>query len=119
LLVDSVLDYTSSLCFDFLSSQLSDYIPPMPDRYGGREVLDPLGGYWSDGSDCSVDAAMNFQAHVKTEAMETVVGANAQGSVPEADVEAIKGKGKAQLEDGDQQASPQWMEEYDLLYHCE
>jgi hypothetical protein len=51
--------------------------------------------------------------------METVVGANAQGSVPEADSEVIKGKGKAQLEDGDQQVSPQPMEEYDLLCHCE
>jgi hypothetical protein len=51
--------------------------------------------------------------------METVVGANAQGSVPETDSEVIKGKGKAQLEDGDQQASPQPVEEYDLLCHCE
>jgi hypothetical protein len=91
----------------------------MPDRYGGREVLDPLGGYWSDGSDYTAEAAPNFQAHVKTEAMETVIGANAQGSVPLADSEFIKGKGKAQLEDGDQQASPQPMEEYNLLCRCE
>jgi len=75
--------------------------------------------YWSDGSDYTADATPNFQAHVKTEAMETVIGANAQGSVPEADIEVIEGKGKAQLEDGDQQASPQSMEEYDLPYHCE
>jgi hypothetical protein len=57
--------------------------------------------------------------YVKSKAMETVVGANTQGSVPEADIEVIEGKGKAQLEDGDQQASPQPMEEYDLLHHCE
>jgi hypothetical protein len=119
LLVDSVPDYTSSLCFNSLSSQLSDYISAMPDRYGGREVLDPLGGYWSDGSDYTADATPNFQAHVKTEAMETVIGANAQGFVPGADSEVIKGKGKAQLEDGDQQASPQPLEKYDLLCHCE
>ena len=83
------------------------------------DLSKPFGRHWSDGSDQSVGAAPNFQAHVKTEAMETVVGANTQGSVPGADSEVIKGKGKAQLEDGDQQASPQPMEEYDLLYHCE
>ena len=93
----------------------------MPDRYRGRGVklLASLGQHWSDGSGHSVDAVPNLQAHVKTEARETVVGANVQGSVPEADSEVIKGKGKAQLEDGDQQASPQPMEEYDLLHHCE
>jgi len=92
----------------------------MPDRYGGRKVLDPLDGYWSDGSDYIADEPRTFKLMSRdVDVMKVVIGANAQGSVPETDIKVIKGKGKTQLEDRDQQASPQPVEEYDLLYHCE